>query len=183
MLEDASIIMGSAITVRTATAADSFAIAETHVASWRATYPGIVPQAYIDSLKVEEFAPRWHERLANPSDQHILVAEQGGAVCGFASGGPGRGQIEGHPGELYAIYLSPAAEGRGIGSRLFWGIARALAWSGRNGMYAWALQQNPACRFYERIGGVLLREATIEIGGAMLVEVAYGWLDLKARLA
>jgi hypothetical protein len=46
----------SPVEIRLATVEDARGIAEAHVASWRATYPGIVPQHYIDSLKVEEFA-------------------------------------------------------------------------------------------------------------------------------
>jgi len=45
-------------------------------------------------------------------------------------------------------------------------------------MALWALIDNPACRFYERLGGVTAFEVEIEIGGKRLPEAAYGWPDI-----
>jgi hypothetical protein len=42
------------------------------------------------------------------------------------------------------------------------------------------LKANPARGFYERMGGVLVAEQDIEIGGVMLPEVAYGWKDVSS---
>jgi hypothetical protein len=41
------------------------------------------------------------------------------------------------------------------------------------------LKNNPACGFYEWLGGQFLREKQIKIGGADLLEVAYGWADIR----
>jgi hypothetical protein len=41
------------------------------------------------------------------------------------------------------------------------------------------LKNNPACGFYECLGGQFLREKQIKIGGADLLEVAYGWADIR----
>jgi hypothetical protein len=73
----------SPVEIRLATLEDTHAIAEAHVASWRATYPGIVPQNYIDSLKVEEFADRWRSSIV--TGMVIYVADCGGMIYGFAS--------------------------------------------------------------------------------------------------
>jgi GNAT superfamily N-acetyltransferase len=168
--------------IRAATPEDARAIAQTHVASWRATYPGIVPQAYIDSLDVDEFATRWLERISEPLDRFFRVAEMSGVLCGFAAGGPARQALDGYTGELYAIYLLPLVQRRGMGSGLLRSIAAAIAESGHRTFLVWALEQNPACRFYERLGGELLQQAQIEMGGASLVEVAYGWPDVQVLL-
>jgi hypothetical protein len=37
--------------------------------------------------------------------------------------------------------------------------------------------------FYEALGGVRVREQTIEIGGVVFSEVAYGWASLDPILA
>ena len=166
--------------IRLATVEDAGAIATTHVASWKATYPGIVPQAYIDSLTIEEFAERWRSGILNPSGAKIYVADCGGTICGFASGGRARAEIPGCSGELYAIYLNPEVCHRGIGSRLFRAIATDLQSSGHRGMYVWVLKDNPSRGFYERMGGRPLTTAEIEIGGKTLTEVSYGWEDLSA---
>ncbi|HEX5324913.1 MAG TPA: hypothetical protein VFW40_14090, partial [Capsulimonadaceae bacterium] len=65
--------MNAEVTIRDATLADAAAIAQVHVSAWRTTYPGIVPQDYIDSRSVEEREGRWAGRLADPSsDWHIF---------------------------------------------------------------------------------------------------------------
>jgi L-amino acid N-acyltransferase YncA len=170
------------IEIRLATVDDADAIAETHVASWKATYRGIVPQDYLDSLSVQQRADRWRSSLIAPSAMNIYVADLGGAICGFASGGPARAEIPGFSGELYAIYLHPDAFLRGIGSRLFRAITEDLQFSGHRSMYVWVLADNPSRGFYERLGGKPLTAANIEIGGKTLVEVSYGWDDLAAGL-
>jgi L-amino acid N-acyltransferase YncA len=168
------------VEIRLATVEDANAIAKTHVASWKAAYPGIVPQEYIDSLSIDEFADRWQNRLITPSGMKIYVADCVGTICGFASGGPARAEMPGFSGELYAIYLNPEACFKGIGSRLFWGIAKELQSSGHRSMYVWVLRDNPSRGFYERMGGNFLDAAEIEIGGKTLTEVSYGWQDLTA---
>jgi hypothetical protein len=41
----------------------------------------------------------------------------------------------------------------------------------------WVLAENPSRKFYERLGGQLVYEKTVTIGGVPLIEVAYGWRD------
>src|SRR6185436_17727278 len=71
--------------LRTATLADAEAIASLHADSWRTTYRGAMRDAYLDGDVVTERRAVWQERLATPApNQHVLVAEQAGAVVGFA---------------------------------------------------------------------------------------------------
>jgi GNAT superfamily N-acetyltransferase len=169
--------------IRLATVEDASAIAQVHIASWRATYPGIVPQHYIDSLRIDEFTDRWKGRLATQSEMLIYVADADGAVCGFASGGPARANIAGFSGELYAIYLTPELHSKGIGSRLFWAVAEHLKRAGHASMYVWVLEENPSQGFYQQMGGCRISTAEIELGGKPLKEVSYGWPDLDAALS
>ena len=48
-------------------------------------------------------------------------------------------------------------------------------------MIIWVLKDNLKARaFYEAMGGVPVSEKTITIGGAELIDVAYGWPDIRA---
>jgi hypothetical protein len=47
-------------------------------------------------------------------------------------------------------------------------------------MLIWALERNPACRFYEKMGGSPVHTQWIRIGNEELEEIAYGWSDLAA---
>lgn len=168
-----------AVTIRPAVPADAAAIAYVHVASWRSTYRGIVPDSYLDRLDPAERVEARERTLASPAEGSVmLVAEvEGAGVVGFAQGGRGRGEPE-TTGEIYAIYLLEEWEGRGIGNRLMREAVRQLAANGMDRLVVWVLSENRSRGFYEHLGGMARREKALEIGGATLNAVAYEWDDI-----
>jgi hypothetical protein len=46
-------------------------------------------------------------------------------------------------------------------------------------MLIWVIEENPACRFYEALGGKRIDTRDSEIGGKKLREIAYGWEDIS----
>jgi GNAT superfamily N-acetyltransferase len=165
------------VNVREARPEDARAIAEVHLASWKTTYPGIVPQEYIDGLRVEDGAARWENRLAEKTAT-VIVAEDEAGIFGFAAGGAIMNPVDGYQGELGAIYLLASHQGKGAGAALVRRMADELRRQGFANLAVWALKENPACGFYKRMGAVQVAEKTIEIGGAILPEVAFGWADI-----
>ena len=172
-------------TIRQATSDDAAAIARVQVASWQDTYRGIVPQEFLDSIGVGDWTERRFRELASPGTGACShVAEVGNEVVGWAYSGPNRDQDSIYAGELYAIYLLPEYQRRGIGLALTVSAAESLIESGINSMLLWALAENwPARRFYETIGGKHIREQQITIGNTLLLEVAYGWKELNQLIA
>jgi GNAT superfamily N-acetyltransferase len=167
--------------IRPAVLADAPSIAGVHVVTWRAAYRGIVPQAYLDSLVENQFAELWHDGISNERSASIFVAEVDKSLCGFSCGGPIRERISLYDGELYAIYLLPEMQRRGIGTALFSQVADALASQGLRHMLLWTLRENPSTGFYQRLGGEFVAENAQQIGGEMLPTVAYGWRDIATR--
>jgi L-amino acid N-acyltransferase YncA len=165
------------VTIRHAAIMDAAEIARIHVETWRTTYPGIVPAATLASLDQEEREQSWRERLA-PGSFPILLAVDGEHVIGFAAGGALREPVEAYNAELYAIYIQKSAHGRGAGRALCRSIASELRSRGLGGLLVWVLAANPAVSFYEHLGGTLVAQKTIEIGGAALPELALGWPDI-----
>ncbi|HEV8536786.1 MAG TPA: GNAT family N-acetyltransferase [Candidatus Limnocylindria bacterium] len=167
------------LAVRPATLDDAEAIERIRVETWRATYRGLLPDGLIDGLRVD--AEQRRERLRRqPSDQFGLVAEEGGDVAGYAFGGPERFKDPEFHGEVYAIYVLPARQGRGLGRALIRESARELADRGMTSLLIWVLRENAiGRRFYERLGGRVVREKPLEEfpGAQDHVEVGYGWLD------
>jgi ribosomal protein S18 acetylase RimI-like enzyme len=163
--------------IRKATLGDADSIARVHVESWNTTYSGIVSQSYLDSLSVDARAQNWRLHLAVP-DPLILVAENASGVFGFACGGKQRDPSLAFDGELYAIYLLRASQRQGIGRALTRAIVHELHGRNFRSMIVWVLEQNPAVSFYKALGGIHVGEKPIEIGGARLTEVAFGWPSL-----
>jgi GNAT superfamily N-acetyltransferase len=172
---------GVTMKIRPAVLADAPSIARSHLASWRATYAGIVPQAYLDSLNESQFTEQWRTWITTETSATICVAEVDGILCGFASAGPLRNSVSSYDGELYAIYLLPEMQRKGIGRALFTHIAGLLAARKLNHMLLWSLRDNPSTGFYERMGGAIVADDTCEIGGETLPTVAYGWTDIGTR--
>ncbi len=160
--------------IRKATEKDAVDIARVHVESWRTTYKGIVPDLYLNNLSAEEREQNW---LNGIKENGVYIAEdESGEIVGFATGGKERtGKYQAYDGELYAIYLLKTAQGKGLGRKLFEVIVDDLKKKGFNSMLIWALADNPACHFYEKLGGKRIDTAEIEIGGKRLGEVAFGW--------
>ncbi|MBB5339180.1 GNAT family N-acetyltransferase [Tunturiibacter gelidoferens] len=162
--------------IRAAAGKDAGAIAHVHVESWRTTYAGIVPEAYLASLNVAEREASWREWLT--LDVDVFVAEVDGDVVGFVGGGAIREPVEEFDAELFAIYLLREAQRRGIGTALLRRLAVSLKARGFRSMVAWVLEDNSSGGFYSRSGAVRVASKEMEVGGVMLLVVAYGWVDL-----
>ncbi len=164
--------------VRPAETGDAAAIARVHVATWRTTYRGLLPDDFLASLDEAGYEERWRRTLGEASDR-VYVAEDRDGVVGFASGGRERAGETGFSGELYAIYVLREAQGRGHGHRLVQAVVAGLRELGLADMIVWVLRDNSRARdFYERLGGVLVRSQPITIGASLLQEVSYGWKSL-----
>lgn len=164
------------IVIRKADRADAAGIAHVHVESWRTTYAGIVPDAYLESLDKAARAKAW-ESLVESND--CLVAERDGQVIGFVTGGAIRDPVEECDAELYAIYLLEESQRARIGSGLLRELVRTLRQKGFRSMSVWVLERNPSKSFYTRTGAHYASVKNIEIGGITLREEAYAWPDLE----
>ena len=170
------------VRVRRATPDDAEAIERIRVETWRATYRGLLPDGLIDGLR--ENADQRRERLrAQQADHFFFVAEDAGNVVGFAVGGPERSSDPAYRGEVYAIYVLPAHQGKGIGRELIRESARELASRGLDSLLIWVLRENTIGRgFYERLGGHAVHEKPLKefLGAEHHVEVGYGWPDTSS---
>ncbi len=161
--------------VRRADLGDAAAIARVHVATWRTTYRGLLPDDFLASLTEAQYVDRWKRGIGDRSTR-VYVAEDESGVVGFASGGRERAGKDGFGGELYALYVDDHAQRRGHGRELVRMVVGGLREMGMHDMIIWVLRDNSAARiFYERLGGVYVRTQPITIGLTILHEVSYGW--------
>ena len=112
----------------------------------------------------------------SPTAAGAFVAQWEDRVVGFGSGGLSRGRRD-VSGELYLLYVLRACHGRGIGRAVFDACHYELARCGHHGMLVWVLAQNPARRFYERLGGEPAGESEVALAGVRLRETAFVWRD------
>lgn len=142
--------------IRPATLDDAHALAELHIASWRAAYDQIVPARVLDGLSVDERADRHRSTIAS-GIADTAVAEVDGGVVGFCVLGHCRDEDkpQDNTGEIWGIYLAPSHWRRGIGSDLLrWAEAELLR-RGKAEVVLWVLDANsPSKQFYEANGYV-----------------------------
>jgi ribosomal protein S18 acetylase RimI-like enzyme len=129
--------------IRAATLEDARAIAEVHVASWRAGYKDLMPDAYLADLSVEQRAEMW-ETILTDGETTVLVAGPG--IAGFVA-------FNERKGEIGALYVDPPRFRTGIGTALLAAAHERLA--ALPEVVLWVLDGNDGARvFYERHGYV-----------------------------
>ena len=171
--------------VREAKIADAPAIARVNLDTWRTAYRKIVPADYLAQMSYEKAESRWQEILANVKNTGVFVCvaeNDSGQIVGFAGGGCERTGKYVYQGELFAIYILEEYQRQGIGRQLVRAVATKLAELTLNSMLVWVLGDNPACKFYEFLGGEKVEELQTSRAGVALKEIAYGWRDLAVLL-
>src|ERR1700730_2875257 len=123
------------ITFRRATVADSLAVAQVHVQSWRESFTGIVPQSFLDKMSAANRAQAFSTRFAVDFYRMFIAETPENAVIGFADFGKARETERPFEAELYAIYLVRDFQRQGIGGKLFALGVESLVSDGMNSMY------------------------------------------------
>jgi GNAT superfamily N-acetyltransferase len=175
----------SAIALRRAHAGDASAIARVRIDSWRTTYRGMMPDAYLDAMQVETSTALWDRVLtAEPNSTSVFVVEHGTDVVGFACGTLLKEAKHGVDAELAAVYLRREFQHAGLGRRLVGAVVDAQRAHGATGLLTWVIAGNNRARsFYQALGGELVVEQPFHWDGMDLVEAGYGWRDLSVLAA
>jgi ribosomal protein S18 acetylase RimI-like enzyme len=167
--------------IRKAALSDAEEIARVHVDSWRCAYRGFVPASILDELSYEQKARQWEKTLCAMAHQEFVYVAENAAqqIVGFASGGPALFKDNSlYRGELFTLYILDDYQRQGLGQRLFLQVVECLLQLELPSMLIWVLTENPARRFYEKLGGELVATGSYQIQGIELPQVAYGWLDI-----
>jgi ribosomal protein S18 acetylase RimI-like enzyme len=163
--------------IRSARPEDAEAVARVRVTCWQTAYAVIVPDTFRDPAFITQFVARRQGRLPDPQQEFCFVAEdEQEQIAGYAIGGPALDPTSAYAGELYEVYVLPSAQKQGSGRKLTLHVACELLKRGYPSMRLYVLAENAkARRFYERLGGVVFEERTVELGGRTVRDVAYGW--------
>jgi ribosomal protein S18 acetylase RimI-like enzyme len=179
------------IAIRRARPSDATAIGAVHVAAWRSTYPGILPDAFLARLSLPRQSAHYDNAIRSGVGVHVAAASgldiPGGSgsggprIVGFVSGDRARHSGIGD-GEIETLYVLDDWRDRGLGRRLIRAAASHLAASGCRSAYCWVLRDNPSRWFYERLGGKSVAESTVRVGGASVVQTAFMWDPIERLL-
>jgi len=177
--------------IREALALDAAAIGRVQVLTWQQTYRQIIEPEALSRLSVSRATTQWlHWFFHHPADQVCqVVVDDSGRVKGYAMGGiarrpepsPSAPRLPAPTGraEIQVLYLAPEIQDAGYGRAIVKSMARRFDRLGMRSLEIWVLAQNPACAFYEKLGGHRIDRRTNRFGHQPLPEVCYLWPSLK----
>ncbi|MYL71629.1 GNAT family N-acetyltransferase [Halobacillus litoralis] len=157
--------------IRKAERADVPTIAKIHVDAWIETYRGLVPDTYLDRLTYKKREALWTENIQS---SNIILAEDEEGTAGFATWHYSS-TYGTYDAELSSLYIRQRFQRLGAGKALLSFILHDLQEKGHQKMRVKVLSENPACQFYEAMGGERVEEVTITIDGKRLKETIYLW--------
>lgn len=141
----------STVTVRPATSRDLDQIIEVFVACWRETYAAVLPPRLVEAMTDERARGLWTRvsREAAPEELLVAVEPQPTRVVGVTQLGP---VVEG-TGHIGSLYVSPRAQGLGVGRTLIEAATESMSRSGATTATLWVFRANePSIAFYRHLG-------------------------------
>ena len=170
------------IVCRPARLADTRAISEVYIDTWRSTYAGTLPDHILVGMDPDKLSISFARALKHRSEIIMVVDHPEHGIIAMGSAGENRDAHSTFAGEVYTLYVHPDVQNKGIGETLVAHLFYALAQAGHNSAVIWVLAPNPSRFFYERMGGQRAGERRKTLWGTTVQEWAYGWTDLKEAI-
>ena len=154
---------------------DAIAVARVHVRSWQAAYRTLLPDDYLDQLRLEDRAQKYNFSSLDPLLPQTIVAVEAGVIHGFATTAPAREPDMPGCGELCALYIDPDQWSRGIGVALVAAARSSLFDLGFRHAVLWVLVGNVRAERFYRIDRWAPdgRRRTESVWGVTVDEIRY----------
>lgn len=159
--------MNDGIIIRRAEKEDVRQIAEILVEDWKKAYRGIIDDAFLDAMDVDQRCEIEGKRY-----RKYIVATDGSGVLGYAwleMAGDEEADCE-----IVALYVRYSQKNGGIGKALLRYAMGVFREAGKQKMILWCLKDNHASRrFYEKTGGQAVKTGFHNWGGREYEMIAY----------
>ncbi len=162
--------------IRAANLADAEGIARAHTASWQTSYRGILPEAVLARIDVDQRAASWRRTLQDRSILTLVAYDvTHHDIVGLCDAGRTRGNSP-YAAEIYRIYIEHHAKRYGLGREMFEQVTDWLRSQELRSLIIWVLDNNHhARRFYEAMGGRAAARMASTVSGFPVVELSYVW--------
>lgn len=174
------------ILVREAKIEEADELGSLHLRTWEESYRSILRNEFPEAITAISRSEMRQRVLSQPETfglVSVAVAQAPEGIVGFASCSTQRDvklRELGYAGEIGAIYVLNAFQGKGIGRALMYEMANALSERKHNSVSLWVLEKNlKARRIYENLGATPINLSKPFQTGSSILEVAYGWRDLS----
>ncbi len=166
--------------IRNITEKDLNDIATIQVTGWQSAYQDFIDNNYLKSLNISE---RLEKLKTNYMYNKFIVALIDNEVVGFARYILANNYQDINADcELSALYVKPNLKNMGIGSALFNYVKEDMLKNNKEEMIGWCFKDNYLSRkFYEKMGGEVIREKTTIINNKEYGEVCYKYYLKKEK--
>lgn len=149
--------------IRNSNKNDIYAIMHVVTVSWNETYKGLVPDEFLEELKLneDERARRTLEKFKDVEYKQ-LVLEINKEIVGFVRFGKSNDSDFTNCGEIIAFYIINKYHGLGLGRKLFELARDELKRMGFDKMIIACLKGNPTSGFYMHMGGKYIKDGLYE---------------------
>lgn len=162
------------IIIRNIEKEDIPAVVDIQIDGWQTAYKGIINQSFLDSMDRNE---RIKQRNEDYSKGGFIIAEFSNEIVGysrFINNNTLTLEIPEVDCELTALYVKPNLKNNGIGTKMFQYVLNFFKNQNKQKMIIWCLRDNfPSRKFYEKMGGKIIKERPINIGNKDYIEVGF----------
>ncbi len=162
--------------IRPSRRTDAHSISRIYVQTWRDAYLSVIPFGYLFEMSIPQHEQTFIDEF-NSKQIISFVAEDGGRLVGFITGGFERNGDDIYCGEIYTLYVLKNRQRQGIGRKLVSALAIQLNQSNMHSMLVRVLKLNPYKRFYQKINAIYLKTERRPFAGEVMDLEIYGWLD------
>ncbi len=161
--------------IENALEADIESIAEINFNCWKYNFIDIFEDRYLKEININLFKDRWHNSYSQNQFKNTFVAcSDDGNALGFITVGKARNSEFVDFGEVYAIYVDPKYQFKGIGKSLWSSGIDRLKELDFKVFYVWILSEYfPGMRFINSYKGTYYKKRYIKIASNNYVEFAY----------
>lgn len=167
------------IIIRNATIQDIEAIADIKISGWQTAYRGIIDDDFLDRMDRQQEIDK---RKKNLGKENLIVVEYNGKIVGFSLYRDYNKDVASYPDadcEISSIYIEPTLKRNGIGKKIMKYIIEDLKEKGKKQVILGCLEKNyPSRAFYDKMGGKIFKNTTIEFGNKRYGLVMYKY-DIK----
>lgn len=156
--------------IREMTTEDIEQVRQVYILGWQNAFRGIVPQTYLDTMNLDDWAPPLNG---------AYVLTDGKNILGTSSIAPARDSAFDGWGEIISIFILPHLIGRGYGHQLFTFVRDKLIEQHYANLYLTVFEDNHRARkFYEKHNFSWNGERLpYNVGGKDLIELRYQYIQ------
>ena len=155
-------------------------VVDIQINGWREAYKGIIVDEYLENMNREE---KIKMRQNDYMENRFIVAELNNEVVGFCRYTDNLSKTPETPEadcELISLYVKPELKHNGIGRKMFEYAINEFKNLGKSKMIIGCLKDNKLSRkFYEKMGGKIIKERLIHIGDRDFEEVIFEYNVMK----